>query len=162
MADVTRAIELIVVHCSATRPSLEWGAADIEYLHRRVNGWSAIGYHYVIRRNGILEDGRQIDKPGAHVAGHNARSIGICLIGGVDDKGEAQANYTPIQYQALAATLRMLRMRYRDARICGHRDLSPDRNGNGIIEANEWLKQCPCFDVTEWCKESGIDPRGRT
>ncbi len=153
-----RHIDLIVVHCSATPPSMDWGAQDIDYLHRRQNGWSSIGYHYVIRRNGVVEDGRALEVPGAHVRGHNARSIGVCLVGGVDFLLQPKDNFTPEQKQTLRQLLERLRLSFPTTRICGHRDLSPDLDGDGTVEANEWVKACPSFDVKDWCWSVGIDP----
>lgn len=116
-------------------------------MHRR-RGFLGIGYHYVIRRDGKVEFGRPTNKPGAHVRGHNAHSIAICLVGGLDPKGKAEDNFTEAQYESLYDLLNMLD--YPRAEILGHRDLSPDLNKDGKITSNEWLKQCPCFDVREW------------
>jgi len=87
-----RIIDTVIVHCSATKPSMDIGVDVIRQWHMN-KGWSDIGYHYVIRRNGAVELGRDLDKDGdvdeeigAHAYGHNATSIGICLIGGVDDR----------------------------------------------------------------------------
>lgn len=154
-----RNIDLIVIHCSATPPSMDWGARGIDYVHRRKNGWSSIGYHKVIRRNGIVEEGRALEIPGAHVRGHNSRSIGVCLIGGVDFNLQPQMNYTPFQQKSLRRLLDQLRLMFPNTRICGHRDLSPDLDGDGTVEANEWVKACPSFDVEKWCRSVGIDPR---
>jgi N-acetylmuramoyl-L-alanine amidase len=157
---MTRKIDLIVVHCSATTPSMNWGVDDIRLLHKRVNGWSDVGYHYVIKRDGQLQFGRSLEKAGAHVRGHNRNSIGICLVGGINFKGRAENNYTVHQWKTLEHQLRVLRDRFPKTRICGHRDLSPDLNNDGTISANEWVKQCPCFDVAKWCKSVDINPVG--
>lgn len=153
-----RTINLIVVHCSATPPHLNWGAKDIDYLHRRQNGWSSIGYHWVIRRDGCVEKGRNENLPGAHVRGYNLHSIGVCLVGGLDERGMPANNFTPKQFKSLRGVLEVLRFNYSDTRICGHRDLSPDLDGDGTVEANEWIKACPCFDVAEWCRLNQINP----
>lgn len=144
-----RPINLIVVHCSATPANRDIGAAEIRAMHHR-QGWSDIGYHHVIRRDGRVEAGRPEAVAGAHVKGHNARSIGVCLVGGVKPDMTAETNFTAAQYDALEALLRQLAARYPSARICGHRDLSPDRNGNGRVEPGEWVKACPTFDVAAW------------
>lgn len=151
-----RVITHLVVHCSATPASRDIGAKEIDRMHRE-RGFLKIGYHYVIKRDGTVEIGRQESEVGAHVTGHNKNSIGICLIGGVAADGKtAERNYTPNQYGSLAALLYGLKGRYRKAEILGHRDLSPDRNGDGKITSNEWLKQCPCFDVREWVVGTGV------
>lgn len=144
-----RAINLIVVHCSATPASRDIGVAEIRAMHKR-QGWKDVGYHFVIRRDGRVETGRPLSIAGAHVAGHNAKSIGICLVGGVKPDLKAETNFTPAQYASLEKVLSEMAADYPKARICGHRDLSPDRNGNGKVERGEWVKECPTFDVAAW------------
>jgi N-acetyl-anhydromuramyl-L-alanine amidase AmpD len=141
--------DLIVVHCSATGPAADIGVAQITQWHKQ-RGFDTVGYHYVIRRNGTLETGRRESEIGAHVRGHNANSIGVCLAGGVDAKGKPENNFTPAQFSALENLLRELKSRYPHARILGHRDLSPDKNGDGRITPDEFIKACPSFDVTQW------------
>lgn len=77
-----REINLIVVHCTYSRPSMDIGVEEIRKWHVEGNSWTDIGYHYVIRRDGTIEDGRPIERPGAHVKGHNSNSIGIAWVGG--------------------------------------------------------------------------------
>lgn len=134
-----RKINKIIVHCSATRPSQDIGAAEIDSWHRK-EGYDRIGYHYVIRRDGTLEEGRNVEKAGAHAYGHNAHSIGICLVGGVDDNMRPQDNFAPLQYMTLQECVDDLQRDYdvNDADIIGHRDLP------GVA------KDCPCFDVRAW------------
>lgn len=144
-----RKINLIVVHCAATPPTLDVGVDWIRRVHRQ-KGYADVGYHHVVRRDGRCEVGRAEQKVGAHVYGHNANSIGVCLVGGVDAGGRAEANFTPAQYATLEHLLRELKVRYPAARICGHRDLSPDTNRNGKVDRHEWLKECPTFDVAAW------------
>lgn len=148
------ATDLIVVHCSATGPQADIGVADITRWHTQ-RGFDTIGYHYVIRRNGTCETGRTESTIGAHVRGHNARSVGVCLAGGVDTAGKPANNFTPAQFATLESLLIELRGRYPQARICGHRDLSPDKNGDGKITPNEFIKACPSFDVAQWLAERG-------
>ncbi len=143
-------VRFLVIHCSATPATRDIGAREIELMHRQ-RGFRTIGYHYVIRRDGRVEKGRPDDQPGAHVQGFNSRSLGICLVGGVKADGKtAEQNFTPAQYAALEALLRRLEPNYPTAKVLGHRDLSPDRNGDGRISRNEWLKECPTFDVIPW------------
>jgi len=146
-----RYINLIVVHCSATKPSMDIGADEIYDWHVNGNGWSDIGYHWVIRRSGQIQTGRPIERAGAHTKGHNSNSIGICLVGGIDELGNSEDNFTPEQYNALAYKIGELEDEYKDVDdICGHRDLSPDVDGDGEVEQHEWVKDCPCFDVREF------------
>ena len=140
-----RTITDIVIHCTATRAWKDYSADDIRRMHK-AQGWADIGYHYVVRLDGTIENGRDVDKIGAHVSGHNANSIGVVYVGGLDNQGKAKDTRTENQKNALLNLLLDLRQLYPSARISGHRDFSPDLNGNGTIEPNEWVKQCPCFD----------------
>lgn len=152
----TRSINLIVVHCSATRAAQNVGVKEIDRWHRE-RGFLKIGYHYVIKRDGAVEPGRPEEEVGAHVQGNNAHSIGVCLVGGLSADGKhGEDNFTPAQYASLATLIYGLRHRYPKARICGHRDLSPDRNHDGEITPDEWLKECPSFDVAKWLAQSAV------
>lgn len=137
-----RKIEKLFVHCSATKPTMDIGAKEIREWHVQGNGWKDIGYHFVIRRNGVVEDGRPIEQVGAHVAGHNANSVGVCLVGGIDEKGSAEANFTPGQWKALIRVLRVLKAEYPKATIHGHNEFA--------------AKACPSFNVQKWLKENPI------
>lgn len=155
-----RTINLLVVHCSATPQGLDIGAKEIRGMHmdpRRPGGpFADIGYHYVIRENGTIEKGRADDVIGAHVQGWNSNSLGICLVGGLDLARKPANTFTPAQFESLEQLLRQLYLAYPITRTCGHRDLSPDLNHDGRIEPNEWMKQCPCFDVEPWFVERGL------
>lgn len=141
----------IVVHCSASQAHVDLTAADIRRMHKN-NGWMDIGYHFVIRRDGTIELGRPHNVVGSHVKGFNSESVGVCLIGGINAKGRGEFNYTPEQMAALQTVLDNLKGVYPGAEILGHRDLSPDKNGDGKITSVDWLKECPCFDVRDWLK----------
>lgn len=145
-----RRTDYIVVHCSATGPSSDIGIDEIRDWHMNRNGWSDVGYHAVIRRSGQIEFGRHFDEPGAHVRGQNYRSVGICMVGGVSMTGQPENNFTEPQFVSLKIALAMMRRAYPSAAIVGHRDLSPDLDGDGIIERHEWVKDCPSFDVRRW------------
>lgn len=112
-----------------------------------------IGYHYVVYPDGSIHVGRDISEVGAHVKGHNATSIGICYVGGLDAAGKPKDTRTPEQRAAIFYLLQKLREEFPQARIRGHRDFSPDRNGNGIIEPFEYIKECPCFNAEEEYKD---------
>lgn len=130
--------EYIIVHCSDTPPVLDYGVEEIRRWHREERGWTDIGYHYVIRRNGKVEVGRPKDTIGAHCLGLNDRSVGICLIG-----GKAGPDYYPVQYKALEELIRTLKVDYPQAIIRGHNDFTS-------------AKRCPCFDVKHWAKSVGL------
>jgi N-acetylmuramoyl-L-alanine amidase len=123
-----RPIDTIIFHCSATPASMDIGAAEIDQWHKE-RGWSGIGYHYVIRRDGTVEVGRWLQQPGAHVKGHNDYSIGICLIGGGNG-----FDYTWEQLCAAKGLTQRLRNAYPTAYVAGHRDFTD-------------LKECPHFDA---------------
>lgn len=152
---MSRVIRKIVIHCSATPEGIVFTAADIDRMHRQ-RGFAKIGYHRFVRLDGTDERGRQDGEIGAHVQGHNSDSIGICYAGGVDAKGKPKDTRTPAQRATLARIVRGYLARHPGARVCGHRDLSPDRDGDGVVERHEWLKDCPCFDVAAWLREEGI------
>jgi len=137
-----REITHIVIHCSATPPSMDIGADEIRRWHTEERKWTDIGYHFVVRRNGTLEKGRPLDRPGAHVRGKNATSIGICYVGGVSESGKAEDNRTADQSRTLFAAVSSLTERWPDAEVLGHRDFP------GVTKA------CPCFDVKQWYKDS--------
>ena len=145
-----RRTDHIVIHCSATPPSSDIGIDEIRDWHTSPpRKWSDVGYHAVIRRDGEIEFGRHFDEPGAHVKGHNYRTVGICLVGGVDEQGEPENNFTDEQFESARAIVATLKLAYPFATVVGHRDLSPDANGDGIITSDEWLKACPSFEVSE-------------
>jgi N-acetyl-anhydromuramyl-L-alanine amidase AmpD len=114
------------------------------------------GYHEIIRRDGTIELGRALANIGAHAFGFNYTSVGICMIGGLDEDGKSENNFTSSQFDSLIATLMHKTLIYPDAEIVGHRDLSPDADGNGVVTSKEWMKDCPCFDVKQWLALSGV------
>lgn len=141
-----RTITDIVIHCTATRAWQDYSADDIRRMHK-AQGWSDIGYHYVVRLDGTIEEGRDIDITGAHVSGHNANSIGVVYVGGLDNQGKPKDTRTENQKNALLNLLVDLRKFYPNAKISGHRDFSPDKNHDGVISPDEYIKECPCFDA---------------
>lgn len=145
-----KSVDYLVVHCSATPAARDIGAKELRAMHLQ-RGFRDIGYHYVVRRDGKVEKGRPDTDPGAHVEGFNNRSLGICLVGGVKpDAKTAECNFAPAQYLALQKLLTSLKTQHPNAAVLGHRDLSPDKNRDGRITPNEWLKECPTFDVIPW------------
>lgn len=147
---MNREIRNIVLHCSASPNGDAKVDRDvIDRWHQR-NGWSGIGYHYVIEVDGRIAPGRPESAIGAHVSGENASSIGICMVG-TDAFSEAQ-------WESLRDLVFELTERYHPApAVWGHRDFSPDKNGDGVIQEREWFKTCPGFDVSAW-RLSGMDP----
>jgi N-acetyl-anhydromuramyl-L-alanine amidase AmpD len=152
---VAKIIQRLVVHCSASPNGQPVGIADIDRWHatrgfKRMSAFVAkfnpqlkhVGYHFVIALDGTVETGRAQDEIGAHVAGHNTGSLGICMVG--------TDQFTPAQWSALKTLISNLKGNYPAARVMGHRDFSPDKNGDGKITPNEFIKLCPCFDVMPW------------
>lgn len=141
-----RAVNLIVIHCSATRENQDYTVENLMRDHK-ARGFNTIGYHRFIRRDGTVHVGRDFDKIGAHVQGENARSIGICYEGGLDANGKAKDTRTDAQKVSLLNCIHEALLYGNITRITGHRDLSPDLDHDGIVEPNEWVKMCPCFDA---------------
>ena len=138
----------ITIHCAASKPGQDLSASDIDRMHK-AKGWVGIGYHFVIRLDGTIEFGRALDKTGAHVYGFNKDNVGICYVGGLNDNGDPKDTRTIQQKKAMELLLMTLKSTAngKNSFIRGHRDFSPDKDGDGIIEPFEWLKACPCFDV---------------
>lgn len=136
----------IIIHCSATREDKDFTEYDLDVCHRR-RGFNGAGYHFYIRKNGDIKSTRPIEKIGAHAKGFNRESIGICYEGGLDKNGKAKDTRTDAQKKAMRELVQDICHRHDIIDILGHRDTSPDKNGNGIVEKCEWMKECPCFDV---------------
>jgi len=131
-----RTISLLIIHCSATKEGKDFTAEDIDHWHRERGYSGGIGYHYVIRLDGTLECGRPEEVVGAHCKNHNAHSIGICYIGGLDSQGKPADTRTDAQKATLRTLLASLKTRYPRALILGHHHLNPE-------------KACPCYDPTK-------------
>lgn len=141
-----RRIDLILVHCTATPEGKDYTVSDIRQWHTapkpKGNGWSDIGYHYIIYRDGSVHLGRDVDIAGAHCEGYNSHSIGIVYVGGLENipgkpvsQLPAKDTRTEAQKLALLDLLVKLRALYPNAKIAGHRNY--DTKG----------KQCPSFDA---------------
>lgn len=142
-----REIKEIIVHCSATKIGQPYTIDKIDIAHRN-QGWNGIGYHYVIYADGSVHKGRNEEAVGAHCSGRNTNSLGLCYIGGLDENGKAADTRTEAQRQSMRRLIRQLIMDYPTIKqVIGHRDTSPDLNGNGKVDKEEWVKACPCFDA---------------
>ena len=129
-----RKINKIIIHCSATPPTMDVDANTVDRWHKE-RGWSGIGYHFFIKRDGQIEIGRPLEIQGAHTSGHNKNSIGVCYAGGVDSKMCPEDNRTSGQIASFLLLLRFLKNTFPKAIIHGHRDFS--------------TKACPSFDATK-------------
>ena len=131
-----REINRIIIHCSATPEGRDIDAATIKDWHVNGNGWSDIGYHYVIKLNGEIESGRPLDIAGAHVKGHNSDSIGICYIGGADEDMKPKDTMLQCQEEAMRELIYSLRMVWdKELTLHGHNEYDS--------------KACPSFKVSE-------------
>lgn len=138
-----RKIDLIVVHCSATPEGKHFSTETIRNWHVNGNGWSDIGYHWVVELDGKVRAGRPEQRVGAHVRGYNRSSIGICYVGGMSqDMKLPKDTRSQVQRESLEQLLLELKVRYPEAIIKGHNDFSN--------------KACPSFDAKEeycWINE---------
>jgi len=146
-----RNIDEIIVHCTATRP--EWmeanaTSAKVAELKRwhcdpkpKGRGWSDIGYHFVVDRNGAVAEGRPLARSGAHCRGRNANSIGVTLVGGFGSDADDQfdEHFTQDQADALVALLNRLSTEHKISKITGHHDY-----------AN---KACPGFRMAQFKRD---------
>ena len=128
-----RKINRIIIHCTATPEGRDHTAKEIDRWHRE-KGWASIGYHFVIRLDGTVENGRPIEQVGAHVKGHNADSIGIVYVGGCDKNMKPKDTRTPEQREALLETVTNLQESYPHATVNGHNEFDKG-------------KACPSFNV---------------
>jgi N-acetylmuramoyl-L-alanine amidase len=137
-------VDTIWLHCSATRvlwfadKSLADKVREITRWHVQERKWNAIGYHWLIDRDGSVAPGRPETTAGAHVAGHNTGSIGICLIGGhgSNENDAFEKHFTPAQDRALRTLIDDIKSRTPIKRIRGHNEVA--------------AKACPGFRVSRW------------
>lgn len=158
----------IVLHCSATRSNQDYPYERLARDHKKRGFGEWPGYHFYVTKDGTLYYCRPLGVKGCHVKGHNEGTVGVCYEGGLRD---VQGSGSKVQVSGFKAssglrpespyedtrtaeqmiTLHWLLVTLHEiwprAKICGHRDFSPDRNGNGKIERWEYIKACPCFDA---------------
>lgn len=133
-----RKINEIIVHCTATKAGCPYAIEDVRRWHI-LRGFRDIGYHYLVLLDGTIQPGRPLAEVGAHCAGHNANSIGVCYVGGLAADGKPSDTRTPQQRTALSNLLTDLKSKFPNASVHGHRDFSS--------------KPCPCFDATTEYKD---------
>ena len=128
-----RAINKIIVHCTATPAGREATVEEVDMWHKQ-RGFDGIGYHWLIGLNGEVRPGRPIEKAGAHTTGQSADSVGVCYVGGLARDGKtAEDTRTRAQKNSLLRLIAELKRRFPGATVHGHREF-----------AN---KACPCFDA---------------
>lgn len=126
--------DTIVIHCADTPDDRDVDAATIKKWHVEERGWDDIGYHYVIRRNGLVEPGRDIKVQGAHAKQVNGTSVGICMVG--------RSEFDARQFESLRDLVQSLLRQYPDCKVIGHCDVEPKK------------PNCPGFDVAKWFTEA--------
>ncbi|MBB4036538.1 N-acetylmuramoyl-L-alanine amidase [Dysgonomonas hofstadii] len=145
-----RKIKYIGVHCTGglDSQSLE----SIQAYWKNTLGWKNPGYHYLIFPDGTEVQLLSEDKVSNGVKGFNSELINVCYVGGMiieNKKTVFTDTRTDSQKATMLSRLKKLKVKYPDAIIKGHRDFSPDLNGNGKVDYFEWIKVCPCFDAME-------------
>ncbi len=130
----TRRIDKIILHCTATRQGKDYTVDQVRSWHVHDRNFADIGYHYLIRLDGTVEEGRPLDKIGAHCKGQNAHSIGIVYVGGLDADGNPTDTRTPSQRNALRSLVTYLKRKY-NATVHCHNEF-----------AN---KACPSFTIDQ-------------
>ena len=132
---MARKIDKIIIHCAATPEGRDVKTETIKSWHVKGNGWSDIGYHFVIELDGAVKNGRPLHRSGAHTKGHNATSIGICYVGGIDKDKKPKDTRTDAQRKAMDQFVDDLKMEHPTATIHGHNEFA--------------AKACPSFDVSK-------------
>lgn len=127
-----RRITEIIVHCTATPEGRQVSVADVDLWHRQ-RGFFMIGYHFLILLDGTVCPGRPLWRCGAHCLEHNAHSIGICYVGGLDADMQPKDTRTPEQRLSMQTLITSLRQQFPGIEVYGHRDFA--------------AKACPCFDA---------------
>lgn len=136
---MTREIDKIVIHCSATPEGRDVKFDTIKDWHVKERGWSNIGYHFVVELDGTIVEGRPLESTGAHLRGFNKKSIGICYVGGLDSSMKPKDTRTEKQKESLDFLALNLLDTFKGAELCGHNEYSS--------------KSCPSFNVKEEYKE---------
>ena len=142
---MARKIDKIIIHCAATPEGRDVKMETIKSWHVKGNGWSDIGYHYVIELDGSVKAGRPLHRSGAHTKGHNATSIGICYVGGIDKDKKPKDTRTEAQRKAMDQLVDDLKMEHPTASVHGHNEFA--------------AKACPSFDVSKEYGAPKIAPK---
>ena len=144
--ELRKKTEMIVVHCAATKPSMDIGRTEIRKWHVEDNGWDDVGYHYIIKRDGTVEVARAEAFQGAHAPAVNSKSIAICLVGGMAEDGDAENNFTLEQFLSLKDLIKKIKMTNPNiVEIVGHCDVQENK------------PNCPGFNLKEWLIKEDIN-----
>ena len=131
--------DTIVIHCTQTPPDMDVDVEKVTQWHKE-RGFDTIGYHYLIKRDGTLQEGRQQDEVGAHAVAVNGNSVGVAMAGGGTSSMGWEDNFAPIQFQTLKTIIMKLKKDYEIKKIIGHYQVDDK-------------KECPSFDVPKWLKK---------
>ena len=144
--ELRKKTEMIVVHCAATKPSMDIGYKEIRKWHVEDNGWDDVGYHYIVRRDGKVEEARSEAFQGAHAPAVNSKSIGVCLVGGMAEDGGAENNFTLEQFLSLKDLIKKIKTTNPNIKeILGHCDVQDNK------------PNCPGFNLKEWLIKEDIN-----
>jgi|TARA_E500000331_G_scaffold310515_1_gene317321 N-acetylmuramoyl-L-alanine amidase len=144
--ELRKKTEMIVVHCAATKPSMDIGYKEIRKWHVEDNGWDDVGYHYIIKRDGTVEVARAEAFQGAHAPAVNSKSIAICLVGGMAEDGGAENNFTLEQFLSLKDLIKKIKMTNPNiVEVVGHCDVQDNK------------PNCPGFNLKEWLIKEDIN-----
>ena len=131
---IMRELKEIILHCTATKEGQDYSVEQVRKWHLD-RGFNDIGYHFVIRLDGTVEAGRPLETVGAHCKGHNANSIGIAYVGGLDKNGRPKDTRTLPQKESMRRLVDLLKRYFPRIEVHCH---------------NEYTnKACPCFSVSE-------------
>ena len=134
--------DTIVIHCTQTPPGMDIDVDKVTQWHKE-RGFDTIGYHYLIKRDGTLQVGRDEDVVGAHAVQVNGTSIGVALVGGGTINMGWENNFAPIQFETLKSIILKLKNKYNIEKIIGHYEIDDK-------------KKCPSFDVPGWLEKNGL------
>ena len=147
-----RKIDRIVIHCTATKPGHDVDISDVREWHVKGNGWTDVGYHYVIKLDGTIQNGRPVRKMGAGVKGHNRDTIHVAYVGGCDNTGQPANTMNTAQMGAIYEICTALGRVFGALELIGHNDLTDE-------------KACPSYNVretmgelVEWCQTPDQNP----
>ena len=134
--------DTIVIHCTQTPPGMDIDVDKVTQWHKE-RGFDTIGYHYLIKRDGTLQEGRQQDEVGAHAVAVNGTSVGVALAGGGTPNMGWEDNFAPIQFETLKTIIMKLKKDYEIEKVIGHYQVDDK-------------KECPSFDVPKWLEKNNI------
>ena len=143
-----RTIKRIIVHYTGAAASQTVESIQRYWKQAHPDWKGTPGYHVIIAADGTATRLQPDEKITYGVAGFNATALHVCFIG--------DGAFTAAQEATLLKRVRYWKGLYPHAAVVGHRDLSPDRDGDGLVEPHEWLKACPGFDTKVWCKANAI------